>query len=56
MPSTHVTHDDLCGAGQHQIRAETKLIGDIASVVMERVAAKRRNPQDRRAASSQLAR
>ena len=29
MPSTHVTHDDLCGAGQHQIHAETKLIGDM---------------------------
>jgi hypothetical protein len=40
MPSTYVTHDDLCGAGQHQICAETKLIGDIAPVVMERVSAR----------------
>ena len=41
MPSTHVTHDDLCRAGEHQIHAETKLIGDIAPVVTERVAAKK---------------
>ena len=40
MPSTNVTHDDLCGAGQLEIHAEAKVVDDIAPAVTERVAAK----------------